>query len=84
MVTEKFCCYHCRSENIVKNGKRPVASRKDCSKQSRTQPSPNSYPEGRRKESLRAYEERGAIFHLLKVARIADGKAYRFLTSVYQ
>ena len=65
MVTIVVCCPHCGSEEIVRNGKAPNGKQKyrckACKKQSRENPTPNAYPEERREEILRAYEERSSL-----------------------
>jgi len=47
MVTRTIACYHCDSENIVKNGKAPNGKQKhlchDCGRQSREDPDSNAY-----------------------------------------
>jgi transposase-like protein len=49
MVTRIITCYHCESENIVKNGKAPNGKQKylcrDCARQSREDPGSNAYAE---------------------------------------
>lgn len=65
MVTRVVCCPHCGSEEIVRNGKAPNGKQKyrckTCKKQSRENPTPHAYPEERREEILRAYEERSSL-----------------------
>ena len=54
-------CYHCGSEQLVKNGKAPNGKQKyqcrACGKASRENPD-FGYSEARKEEILRAYEER--------------------------
>jgi transposase-like protein len=54
MVTRVIICYHCDSENIVKNGTAPNGKQKylcyDCASQSREDPSFNAYSPQRREE----------------------------------
>src|SRR5215207_10974667 len=56
MVTRVIACYHCDSQNIVKNGKAPNGKQKylchDCHRQSREDPDSNAYPSQRREEIL--------------------------------
>jgi transposase-like protein len=65
MVTKVVYCSHCGSEEIVRNGKAPNGKQKYrckmCKKQSRENPTPHAYPEERREEILRAYEERSSL-----------------------
>ena len=83
MVTEEIRCYHCRRENIVKNGVAPNGKQKyrcrDCGKQSREQPSPNGYPEARKEEILRAYEERSSLRGLSRTFGVARNTVSRWL-----
>jgi transposase-like protein len=83
MVTEEIRCYHCRSEAIVKNGIAPNGKQKyrckGCGKQSREQPSPNGYPEERREEILRAYEERSSLRGLSRTFGVARNTVSRWL-----
>ncbi|GHO72416.1 hypothetical protein KSD_01870 [Ktedonobacter sp. SOSP1-85] len=62
MVTIALHCTHCRSEALVRNGRVPNSKQKYlcrvCHRQSREDPTSNGYPEERREEILRAYEER--------------------------
>ena len=83
MVTQEIGCYNCGSENIVKNGKAPNGKQKyrckSCGKQSREQPSPNGYPEGRREEIVRAYEERSSLRGLSRTFGVARNTVSRWL-----
>jgi predicted Fe-S protein YdhL (DUF1289 family) len=66
-------CYHCDSENIVKNGKAPNGKQKylchDCARQSREDPSSNAYAPQRREEILSAYQERSSLRGLAHLRR---------------
>lgn len=83
MVTQQIGCYHCGSENIVKNGIAPNGKQKyrckDCREQSRKQASANGYPEGRREEILRAYEERSSLRGLSRTFGVARNTVSRWL-----
>ena len=62
MLTQIITCYHCDSENIVKNGKAPNAKQKylchDCGRQSREEePGSSAFAPQRREEILHAYQE---------------------------
>ena len=65
MVTITVHGPHCKSEDIVRNGRSPNGKQKyrcrACKKQSRENSTPNVYPEERREEILRAYEERSSL-----------------------
>ena len=65
MVTLTLQCAHCHSINIVRNGLAPNGKQRylcrDCSRQSRDNPTGNAYSEERREEILRAYEERSSL-----------------------
>ena len=83
MVTQILTCYHCGSENIVKNGVAPNGKQKyrckSCKKQSREDPSPNGYTESRKEEILRAYEERSSLRGLARTFGVARGTVSRWL-----
>ncbi len=65
MVTEVITCYHCGSDDVVKNGLSPNGTQKylchTCGRQSREDPSPNGYTEERKEEILCAYQERSNL-----------------------
>jgi transposase-like protein len=65
MVTVPVHCPHCSSEALVQNGHAPNGKQKylcrGCKRQSRENPTPHAYPEERREEILRAYEERSSL-----------------------
>jgi transposase-like protein len=65
MVTITVQCPHCGSEEVARNGRAPNGKQKyrckACKKQSREHPTPHAYPEERREEILRAYEERSSL-----------------------
>jgi transposase-like protein len=66
MVTQVIYCRHCGSDDLVKNGVAPNNGKQKypchaCGRQSRQDPSPNGYPEERKEEILRAYEERSSL-----------------------
>jgi len=65
VVTITICCPHCGSENLKRNGHALNGKQryycKACKKQSRENPTSNSYSEERREEILRAYEERSSL-----------------------
>ena len=65
MITILLHCTHCHSEDLIHYGHAPNGKQKylcrDCGRQSRNNPSSNAYPEERREEILRAYEERSSL-----------------------
>jgi transposase-like protein len=65
MVTLALRCSHCQSEALVRNGRAPNGKQKylchTCGRQSREHPTPHAYPEERREEILRAYQERSSL-----------------------
>ncbi|SRR5260221_7379016 len=65
MVTITVYCPHCGSDQLARNGRAPNGKQKyrckACKKQSRENPTPHAYPEERREEILRAYEERSSL-----------------------
>ena len=87
MVTHTVLCYHCQSENIVKNGIAPNGKQKyrclDCilsktapsgparKRQSRDDPAPLGYPPERREEILNAYQERSSLRGLSRIFGVA-------------
>ena len=58
-------CYHCQSENIVRNGKTNNGKQRylcnDCGKMSRDNPQSNGYPPKEREQILAAYQERSSL-----------------------
>jgi transposase-like protein len=65
MITVIVHCPHCGSDALVRNGRSPNRKQKYlcrvCQRQSRENPIPHAYPEERREEVLRAYEERSSL-----------------------
>lgn len=65
MLTITVLCPHCGSNELVRNGRAPNGKQKylcrSCQRQSRENPTPHAYPEARREEILRAYEERSSL-----------------------
>src|SRR5215204_7207863 len=83
MVTQVVTCYHCDSENIVKNGKAPNGKQKylchDCGRQSREDPESNAYPLERREEILSAYQERSSLRGLTRTFGVSRNTGTRWL-----
>lgn len=65
MDTTHLTCRHCGSDRVVRYGIAPNGKQKylcrACGKQSRANPGSNAYPDARRDEILRAYEERSSL-----------------------
>ena len=84
MIIEVVSCYHCGSENIVRNGKAPNGKQKylcrDCGRQSRDEdPASSAYPPERREEILRAYQERSSLRGLTRTFGVARNTVTRWL-----
>jgi insertion element IS1 protein InsB len=83
MVTQVITCYHCDSENVVKNGKAPNGKQKylchDCGRQSRQDPGSNAYPPQRREEILSAYQERSSLRGLARTFGVSRNTVTRWL-----
>ena len=65
MITIILHCPYCESDELVRNGHASNGKQryrcKACQRQSRENPTPHAYPEERREEILRAYEERSSL-----------------------
>ena len=61
----KLKCYHCQSENLVRNGKTNNDKQRylcnNCGKMSRDNPQPNGYLPAEREQILAAYQERSSL-----------------------
>ena len=83
MVTQVVICYHCGSENVVKNGKAPNGKQKylcrNCGRQSREDPGSNAYAPQRREEILRAYQERSSLRGLTRTFGVSRNTVTRWL-----
>ncbi len=86
MLTQIITCYHCDSENIVKNGKASNAKQKylchDCGRQSREEePGSNAFAPQRREEILHAYQEqeRFSLGGLTRTFRVSRNAVTRWL-----
>ncbi|MCA9838264.1 MAG: IS1 family transposase [Trueperaceae bacterium] len=70
MVTRIIQCYHCGSEDIVKNGKARNGKKryycKTCKQASRENPD-HGYSEARKEEILRAYRERPSMRGIARI-----------------
>ena len=75
MIIITVHCRHCGSEDVVRNGRALNGKQKyrcrACKKQSREDPTPNAYPEERREEILRAYEERSSLRGIERTFRVS-------------
>ena len=82
MVTQLVSCYHCGSENIVKNGKAPNGKQKyqckDCGKSSRENPD-FGYSEERKEEILNAYQERPSMRGISRIYGISRNTLTKWL-----
>jgi transposase-like protein len=80
MVTVIVHCPHCRSEDIVRNGRSPNGKQKyrckACKRQSREHPRPQAYPEERREErsSLRGLERTFGVSRVSVIAWIKKSR----------
>ena len=84
MVTQVIICYHCDSENIVKNGRAPNNAKQkylchDCGRQSREDPGSNAYPPERREEILSAYQERSSLRGVARTFGVSRNTVTRWL-----
>lgn len=83
MVTEVVSCRHCGSESVVKNGFAPNGKQKyrckDCGKASRENPSSRGYPEARKEEILRAYQERSSLRGLSRTFGVSRNSVTKWL-----
>ncbi len=75
MVTLILTCIYCQSDQLVRNGHAPNGKQKyrcrACGRQSRENPSSHAYPETRREEILRVYEERSSLRGLVRTFRVS-------------
>jgi transposase-like protein len=75
MVTNRVCCAHCGSEQLIKYGRSPNGKQKyrcrACGRQSREKATPHAYSLERRDEILRAYEERSSLRGLTRTFGIS-------------
>ena len=65
MVNITLTCYHCGSENLVRNGLTRNNKQRyhcnDCGRSNREQPQPNGYTEEERETILAASDERSSL-----------------------
>ena len=82
MVIKIISCYHCGSENIVKNGKAPNGKQKyhckDCDTGSRENPD-RGYSEERKEEILNAYQERSSMRGIARTYKISRNTLTKWL-----
>jgi transposase-like protein len=68
-------CYHCQSENLVRNGKTRNGKQRflcnDCGRRSRDNPQPLGYSELEKATILRAYQERSSLRGLTRTFGVA-------------
>ncbi len=65
MITKVITCYHCGSEQLVKNGHDPQGKQRylcrTCGRASLDNPASVGYSEAEKAKILRAYEERSSL-----------------------
>ncbi len=80
----KLKCYHCHSENLVRNGETNNGKQRylcnDCGKLSRDNPQPRGYTPAQREEILRAYEEHSSLRGLTRTFGVARNTVSAWLT----
>ena len=83
MVTITLHCPHCGSKELKRNGHTPNGKQKysckACKRQSRENPTPYVYPEERREEILRAYEERSSLRGIERTFKVARGTVIEWI-----
>ncbi|TMC14592.1 MAG: IS1 family transposase [Chloroflexi bacterium] len=83
MVTITVRCSYCGSDKLKRNGHAPNGKQryycKDCKKQSRENPTPYVYPEERREEILRAYQERSSLRGLTRTFGVARNTVSKWI-----
>src|SRR6266581_2394664 len=83
MVTVTICCPYCGSEDLIRNGHASNGKQKyhckSCKRQSRENPAPNGYPEERREEIMRAYQERSSLRGLTRTFKITRNTVKNWL-----
>ena len=71
MVNVTLICYHCKSENVVRNGLTRNGKQRykcyDCERTSRDLPQPAGYSTDEKERILRAYEERSSLRGLERI-----------------
>jgi transposase-like protein len=71
MVTITLYCPDCQSDALVRNGHAPHGKQlyrcRSCERQSRENPTPQTYPQARREEILSAYQERSSLRGLTRI-----------------
>lgn len=71
MIDVTLTCYHCKSDNIVRNGLTRNGKQRykcyDCARTSRDLPQPAGYSTDEQDRILRAYEERSSLRGLERI-----------------
>ena len=71
----KLKCYHCQSENLVRNGKTNNGKQRylcnDCGRMSRDNPQSNGYSAEEREQIRRVYQERSSLRGLTRTFGVA-------------
>ncbi len=83
MVTFTLSCQYCHSQNIVRNGLARNGKQRylchNCGRRSRENPGSNAYPEERREEILRAYEERSSLRGLTRTFGVSRNTVTKWI-----
>ena len=83
MVTVTICCPYCGSKDLIRNGHASNGKQKyrckSCKRQNRENPSPNGYPEERREEIMRAYQERSSLRGLTRTFKVSRNTIKKWL-----
>lgn len=83
MVTITIHCQYCGSKELKRNGHAPNGKQKysckACKRQSRENPTPHAYPEERREEILRAYEERSSLRGIERTFKVSRGTVIEWI-----
>lgn len=86
MVAKVIACPHCTSTDVVKNGFASNGKQKYlchlCGRQSRENPSPNGYTQGRKEEILHAYQERSSLRGLRRTFGVSPTTVIGWLKKV--
>jgi len=86
MITVSLKCYHCGSENLVRNGRTRNGKQRylchACGRSSRDNPSSPAYPAERREEILRAYQERSSLRGLSRTFGVSRNTVSSWLKKV--
>ena len=83
MITSTLTCRHCGSPDLTKFGIAPNGKQKyrcrTCGRQSRENPGSTAYPDERKEEILRAYQERSSLRGLERTFGVARSTVISWL-----